>query len=135
MTVAGELGPRLASMPALAQAALSPAERRMLERFVAAAEERLGDELISVWLFGSRARGEATGALSDVAVLVVTRKGREDRDRLWDLASQLAEEEGLHPYLPQVVVWDPDWLANRREIRSFFVQEVDRDKIVLYGSP
>ncbi|MDQ3609233.1 MAG: hypothetical protein M3459_10075 [Actinomycetota bacterium] len=91
-------------MPALAQAALSPAERRMLDRFVAAAEHRLGDDLISVWLFG-------------------------------DLASQLAEEVGLHPYLPQVLVWDPDWLANRREIRSFFVQEVDRDKIVLYGSP
>lgn len=107
----------------------------MLDRFVAAAQERLGDELISVWLFGSRARGEATGPLSDLDVLVVTRKGREDRDRLWDLASQLAEEEGLHPYLTQVVVWDPDWLANRREIRSFFVQEVDRDKIVLYGSP
>ena len=135
MTVAGEHGPRLASMPALAQAALSPAERRLLDRFVAAAKDRLGDELLSVWLFGSRARGEATGRLSDLDVLVVTRKGREDRDRLWDLASQLAEEEGLHPYLPQVVVWDPDWLANRREIRSFFVQEVDRDKIVLYGSP
>ena len=135
MTVADEHGPRLASMPALAQAALSPAERRMLDRFVAAAEDRLGDDLISVWLFGSRARGEERGALSDVDVLVVTRKGREDRDPLWDLASQLAEEEGLHPYLPQVVVWDPDWLANRREIRSFFVQEVDHDKIVLYGSP
>ncbi len=122
-------------MPASVQAALSPAERRMLDRFVAAAEERLGDDLVSVWLFGSRARGEATGPLSDVDVLVVTRRGREDRDPLWDLASQLAEEEGLHPYLPQIVVWDPDWLANRREIRSFFVQEVDRDKIVLHGSP
>ena len=55
MTVADEHGPRLASMPALAQAALSPAERRMLDRFVAAAEERLGGDLLSVWivLYGS----------------------------------------------------------------------------------
>lgn len=37
--------------------------------------------------------------------------------------------------LLSLVVWDPEWLAHRRDIRSFFVQEVDRDKIVLHGSP
>lgn len=30
-------------------------------------------------------------------------------------------------------VFDTDWLRERRRIRSFFIQEVDRDKIVLYG--
>ncbi len=107
----------------------------MLDRFVAATKDRLGEELISVWLFGSRARGEATGPLSDVDIMVVTRAGRQHDDWLWDLASRLAEDEGLHPYLPQVVVWDAEWLAHRREIRSFFVQEVDRDKIPLHGPP
>ncbi len=94
----------------------------MLDRFVAAAETRLGEDLLSVWLFGSRARGERTGPLSDVDVLVVTRAGREDERWLWDLVARLAEDEGLSPFLPQLVVWDPDWLAYRREIRSFFVQ-------------
>jgi hypothetical protein len=28
----------------------------------------------------------------------------------------------------------PEWLHGRRKIPSFFVAEVDRDKIVLYGS-
>ncbi|HEV2769306.1 MAG TPA: nucleotidyltransferase domain-containing protein [Solirubrobacteraceae bacterium] len=122
-------------MATMAEARLSAAERRMLDRFVAALRERLGDELISVWLFGSRARGEMTDPLSDVDVLVVTRAGRADERVAWDELSRLAEEEGLSPVLLSLIVWDPEWLAHRREIRSFFVQEVDRDKIVLHGSP
>ena len=108
----------------------------MLDRFVEGAADRLGDELISVWLFGSRARSDNTDPLSDVDVLVVAPGGRHrDAGRLRRLASRLAEEEGLDPFLPQVVIWEPEWLANRREINSFFMQEVDRDKIVLHGSP
>ena len=122
-------------MPTLADARLSAAERRMLDRFVAVLRERLGDDLISVWLFGSRARGEATGPLSDVDVLVVTRAGRMDERAAWKELTRIAEEEGHSPVLLSLLVWDPEWLAHRREIRSFFIQEVDRDKIVLHGSP
>ncbi len=32
-------------------------------------------------------------------------------------------------------VYTPERIAQRREIRSFFTQEVDRDKVVLYGEP
>ena len=31
-------------------------------------------------------------------------------------------------------VYDPQWLRGRREIESFFIGEVDRDKIVLAGN-
>ena len=41
----------------------------------------------------------------------------------------------------QAVAWSfsvhintPAWLAQRREIESFFIAEVDRDKIALFGS-
>jgi hypothetical protein len=33
-----------------------------------------------------------------------------------------------------VHVQSPGWLAQRRVIGSFFVGEVDRDKVVLWGS-
>ena len=84
MTATASVLPTLAAMPTLADARLSAAERRMLDRFVAVLRERLGDDLISVWLFGSRARGEATGPLSDVDVLVVTRAGRVDERAAWE---------------------------------------------------
>lgn len=121
-------------MATLAQAALSAEERRVIERWI----ERLRDELDleSVWLFGSRARGQPEGNDSDVDLLVLTRGDPErDRQRAWALIDHVARELGADPavYVPHT--WDRAWLENRREIESFFVQELDRDRIVLYGEP
>lgn len=121
-------------MVTLAQARLSPDERRVVERWV----ERLRAELDveSVWLFGSRARGEGGGEDSDVDLLVITRGDPErDRTRVWALVDEVARELGVNPaaYVPHT--WDRAWLEDRRAIRSFFVQELDRDRIVLFGEP
>jgi hypothetical protein len=43
------------------------------------------------------------------------------------------EEVGLDKVYISTLVYDVDRIARRREIRSFFMQEVDRDKIVLFG--
>lgn len=50
----------------------------MIERWIARLRNEL--ELESVWLFGSRARGEDRGEGSDVDLLVITR-GDPERDR------------------------------------------------------
>ena len=55
----------------------------------------------------------------------------------WDFLPRVeraADAERDSPVYYSVQVRDADWLADRRQIRSFFVQEVDRDKIVLAGS-
>jgi predicted nucleotidyltransferase len=118
----------------LAQARLSTDERRVIDRWI----ERLRADLDldSVWLFGSRARGEGGGEDSDVDLLVITRGDAErDRRRVWALIDEVARELGANPavYVPHT--WDRPWLESRREIESFFVQELDRDKIVLFGAP
>jgi hypothetical protein len=43
----------------------------------------------------------------------------------------VARELGADPtvYVPHT--WDRPWLENRRQIQSFFVRELDRDRIVL----
>ncbi len=121
-------------MTSLRDAALSDVERRVLARFVHLLEAKFGADLRSVWLFGSRARGEEPGPESDVDVLVVIRGANLDAHfgtvRLMDEA---AEEEGANPVFFSTSVYDPRRVAQRREIRSFFIQEVDRDKIVLHG--
>ncbi len=43
--------------------------------------------------------------------------------------------EGANPLVFSIQVYEPDRVADRRRIRSFFFQEVDRDKIVLFGEP
>jgi predicted nucleotidyltransferase len=123
-------------MSTLAESTLSPDERLLLERFAAELERRLAGNLHAVWLFGSRARGERRGVDSDVDVMVLV------EDASWDgkmgvreLLDEVAGVLGL-----SAVAWEfsvhvhtPAWLAQRREIESFFIAEVDRDKISLSG--
>jgi predicted nucleotidyltransferase len=125
-------GRTMAPMAVLADAALDERERALLGRFVAALEEAYGDDLDAVWLYGSRARGERPHGESDIDVLVVTRSGRDD-DALIPTLWRVLDEMGN----PRVLV-DPRqrsraWVEDRRAIDSFFLRDVDRDKIVLYG--
>lgn len=119
----------------LASATLSEAERNTVRRFVAMMDNALGDDLRGLWLYGSRARGETPRKDSDVDLLVIAEGDREHRRRLaMDLSEDAALAEGECPFTYSVHVFDPEWLQGRRKIESFFIQEVDRDKVVLAGS-
>ena len=59
-------------MAALANASLTPIERRVVDRLVRLLEEEFGTDLRAVWMYGSRARGEKVGTDSDVDLLVVS---------------------------------------------------------------
>ena len=123
-------------MPTIAEAALSEEEGRVLKRFVELVQAALGDELHAVWLYGSRARGERPHPESDIDLLVLTQGGlSRDFRRVWSLLFKAAEDEDGNPGLFSIQVFDPEWLAGRRAIGSFYIQEVDRDKIVLAGEP
>ena len=89
-----------------------------------------------MWLYGSRARGEAPGEDSDIDVLVISSQtGHDDHLRAIQLAVQAAMDTGVNAALISVKVYTPAEVADRRRIRSFFFREVDRDKIVLAGRP
>jgi predicted nucleotidyltransferase len=123
-------------MRSLAETSLTPAERRVLERAVTLLEDELGTDLQAVWLYGSRARGEPPEPDSDVGLLVVAaRDTRDERLRIGQIVDRAAEAEAADPFGFSVHVYEPERLAQRREIRSFFIQEVDRDKVVLFGEP
>lgn len=106
-----------------------------MQRLLAALEEALGDDLLAVWLYGSRARGEQPHPESDVDLLVIA-EGGDGRygAKVNDLRFETAWAEGAEPFYISVKVKDLDWVRDRRRIESFFIQEVDRDKIVLAGS-
>lgn len=117
-------------MLAVEQAALTDSERDALETFVSALAESLGDELDAVWLYGSRARGERPHEESDIDVIVLTRAGERDRSLVWNAALE-SGEAGLK--ISPITI-TRNWIEQRRAIDSFFLQEVDRDKLVLYGN-
>lgn len=118
-------------MPGLAAAALTEAERRALERFVSLLAQSLGPDLRAVWLYGSRARGEEPHPESDIDVIVLTRRGESDRSRVW----RIALESGDAGLKITPITTHRIWVEERRAVDSFFMQEVDRDKIVLFGEP
>jgi predicted nucleotidyltransferase len=115
-------------------AQLSDSERRVVEHFASRLNDALGSDLRGLWLYGSRARGAAHPE-SDVDLLVIADGGRDRYGRIaGDLSEEAAIAEGESPFNYSVHVHDLEWLERRREIESFFIQEVDRDKIVLAGS-
>ena len=124
-------------MTALAETSLAADERALLERFVEKLHARLPGDVDAVWLFGSRARGEPPSTESDVDVLALV------EDVSWDgrmlvrgILDDAARELGLEAlaWSGSIHVHDRAWLDRRREIRSFFIAELDRDKIVLSGT-
>jgi predicted nucleotidyltransferase len=124
-------------MTALTETSLSADERVLIQRFVERLRVRLEGRLYAVWLFGSRARGERPSTESDVDMLVLV------DDASWDgrmlvrrMLDDAAHELGLDAltWSFSIHVHTPAWLAQRREIRSFFIAEVDRDKVIVGGS-
>lgn len=66
--------------------------------------------------------------------MVIAEGGRQRyEERVRDLAYKTAVDGGESPVWYSVFVFDPEWLRARREIKSFFIQNVDRDKLVLAG--
>jgi uncharacterized protein (UPF0332 family) len=117
-------------MPAPATASLSAVERGVLDRYVNVLRDGLGDDLRAVWLYGSRARGDAVGPESDVDVMVIARQATRYRSRRYDL---LFEADPPPTLRVSVILADPSWVARQRAIGGFFIGEVDRDRIALYG--
>lgn len=127
---------------ALSTAALNDTERRALARIVALLEEELGDDLLAFWLYGSRARGEADPTethhdrRSDIDMIAIVDPGRDASRASWELQPQMeavVAAEGDSPPYYSLRFYDADFLRDRRRIRSFFFQEVDRDKLILAG--
>jgi predicted nucleotidyltransferase len=123
-------------MTQLSQARLSVGERALLERFASELRSQQGLKSQAVWLFGSRARGEETREDSDVDVLVLTENASwENKMRIHAALQTAARALGLEAltWSFSIHVNTPAWLEQRRRVHSFFIAEVDRDKIPLSG--
>jgi uncharacterized protein (UPF0332 family)/predicted nucleotidyltransferase len=122
-------------MATATESSLSRAERRTLDRLTVALESALGEDLLALWLFGSKARGEPAGPETDIDLVLVTRRGsREDGELVRRLLERAAGAEGTFPLAFQTILHTPEEVAERRAKDTFFMREVDRDKIVLAGS-
>jgi predicted nucleotidyltransferase len=107
---------------------LTPPERAALSDFLARLREQYADEVVSVRLFGSRARGGG-GPESDLDVLVVVRS--EDWRVQWDIVRLASRTSLAHDVdLSSKVLSQRQyrWLGQRR---SLFHQNVQTEGIQL----
>src|SRR5687768_4441219 len=116
-------------MAVLADALLNDQEREVLERFVAAVRDEYGEDLEAIWLYGSRVRSVWTHAESDIDVMVVTRREHGDVT-LYRMVHEVLDALGNPWVLMDPRERTPAWIEDRRAIESFFLRDVDRDKIV-----
>lgn len=103
-------------------------------------QDELAEDLRAIWLYGSRARGDAAveeadpDLRSDIDLMVIADGGRRRYDdKVQGLAYAAAVDAGESPVWYSVFVSDPEWLQWRRAIDSFFIRNVDRDKLILVG--
>ena len=107
---------------------LTVREREGLERFKAALESLLGNDLVSVRLFGSRARGTATEE-SDVDVLVIVRK--LDRDVSRRIAEESLEVDLAYDTNLSATVMSTEEYETHRRWRTLFYRDVERESVPL----
>lgn len=119
-------------MKSIAKTTLNDEEYEILGQLVDELTELIGDDLRGIWLYGSRARGEG-GEHSDIDILViVARDWKRWDDDVMNIGFAIERRHDKF-MLIKVITRDLKWLKQRREIEAFFIQEVDRDKKVLYG--
>ncbi|MGH2988562.1 MAG: hypothetical protein ACRDMA_01695 [Solirubrobacterales bacterium] len=69
-------------------------------------------------------------------LIVLTDKGWDhDQGKVINLVFEAADAEGAAPTYFSAHVRDAGWVDERRAIDDFFMREVDRDKVVLFGGP
>jgi len=115
-------------MKASSLAHLTPNELAAVTEYVADIRDRFPDRILSVILFGSKARGDGD-AESDVDLLVlVDAEDREFRSELWRIASDVSLEHNL---VISVRVFAQTRWAETRRLRLPFYRAIVADGIPL----
>lgn len=109
---------------------LKERERAALAEFRSWLDERFGERLVKVVLFGSKARGDADDE-SDVDVLIVVRDF--DHDREWDELEDVASETGLmrHGVVFNTVEYSESEYERCRRREYPFITSIEREGIPL----
>ncbi|HID63736.1 MAG TPA: nucleotidyltransferase domain-containing protein [Anaerolineae bacterium] len=110
---------------------LNDTERKALVEFTRLIQEQLDGVLLSVHLFGSKARGEGTPE-SDIDVLIVVKDASwKIRKQILHLAADICLEYDLN-LSPRV--WSLSHFHEMQELQSPLYQNIQRDSIELLAS-
>jgi len=106
---------------------LNKAEKKVITSFVKKLREKLGEEIVSIRLFGSKIRGDFTKD-SDIDIFILVKKRKEVRDKVSDIAADYFFETNI-PLSP--VVYSLYEYKKNKELGSFFFENVEREGVIL----
>lgn len=107
---------------------LTANEQTALSDYTCRLESALGTALVGLWLFGSKARGDADSD-SDIDVFVVlTSIEPELQWRIWGIGADISLEYDvlLNTHIVDIARWDDE-----RRYRGTLWQEIQRDGVPL----
>ena len=107
---------------------LSPHEDDAVSEYISRLQRVLGQKLIGLWLFGSKARGELSPD-SDIDLLIIlTTAQSETRWLIWGLGSDVSLEYDvlLNAHIIDATRWDDE-----RRYRGTLWREIERDGVPL----
>jgi predicted nucleotidyltransferase len=111
---------------------LAPGEQAAVEEYVARIRDLFPGRILSVTLFGSRARGDADPESDVDLLLIVDAESRPFRSQLWQIASDISLEHNL---VISVRVFAQDRWAETRRLRLPLYRAVAAEGIPLIQEP
>jgi len=106
---------------------LSKIEKKVVNSFVKELKEKLGDDIVTIQLFGSKVRGDFE-KYSDIDIFILVKKKADTRDRISDIAANYFLEYNI-PLAP--VVYSLFEREKNKKLGSFFFEQVEKEGITL----
>jgi predicted nucleotidyltransferase len=107
---------------------LSHREQAAAESFLKRIKGQFNGRLLSVLLFGSRARGEADGDSDMDVAVVIDRSDRTTRRRIRDLATEAWLDNGIYI---STRIWSRAQWKKLKDARTLLYQNIEREGIEL----
>ncbi|MEW6096870.1 MAG: response regulator [bacterium] len=109
---------------------LSKTEKKVITSFVKEIQEKLKKDIVSIWLFGSKVRGDFEKD-SDIDIFVLIKRRNGVREKISEIAGEYFFKTNI-PLAP--VIYTLYEYRKNKELGSFFFENIEREGVILYES-
>ncbi len=103
-------------------------EKKVVQSFIEELRNKMGDEILKILLFGSKARGDFNRE-SDIDIFVLVREKTQNiRDKVGDITADYVFDYDI-PLSP--VLYDLDEYNQNKKLGSFFFENVEKEGVPL----
>lgn len=107
---------------------LNPNEKKAITSFVKALKEKLGNEILTIRLFGSKVRGDFKED-SDIDIFILV---KERTQKVSDILSEIEVDWDIKYNVPiSTVLYSLYEYQKNKELKSFFFENVEKEGIIL----